>query len=91
MLTVEGESGAELRRYGTLKCIQLCDAHHRVQRLEEETALLEKELAQYINYCAAQVATIIALLGRVRTDALTEALSFAGLPDSGRYFCASAF
>lgn len=91
MHATDGEAGAELRRYGTLKCIQLCDAHHKVQRLQEEIALLDRELRQYINYCNAKIVSINALLSRVDLLPLHEALSFAGLPESGRYYCVTGF
>lgn len=87
----DGEAGAELRRYGTLKCIQLCDAHHKVQRLQEETALLGRELQQYIDYCNVNIVSIHALLSRVELLPLHEALSFDGLPEAGRYYCLKAF
>ncbi|CAL8465822.1 g5358 [Coccomyxa elongata] len=90
-LPAEGEAGAMLRRYGTLKCIQLCDAHHKVQRLQEETALLDRELQQYIDYCSAKIVSIDALLSRVGLLPLHDALDFAGLPKSGRYYCSSGF
>ena len=85
-----GEIGAELRRYGTLRCIQLCDAHHKVLRMEEETVLLEKEMSQYIAYCRDQVISVDAMLSSFERDSW-HALNFAGLPNSGRYFCQSAF
>lgn len=62
-----------------------------MQRLQEEIALLHRELPRYISYFNDGIASIDALLGRVGRLPLREALSFDGLPESGRYYCEDAF
>ncbi|KAK9819841.1 hypothetical protein WJX72_003133 [[Myrmecia] bisecta] len=40
-----------LRRLGVYATLRLCEAHNKVQRLEEEVQLVPKEMRQYLQYC----------------------------------------
>ena len=87
------EAASELRRYGVLASIHLCEAFHKVRRLEEELALLAKELAQYVHYYEEQVEDLHNTVSAVETGQrpLVEVLGAAGIESEQRYFCASAF
>lgn len=40
-----------LRRLGVYAALRLCEAHNKVQRLDEEVQLVPKEMQQYLQYC----------------------------------------
>jgi len=86
------EAASELRRYGVLASIQLCEAFHKVRRLQEERVLLAKELAQYLQYCEGQVQELLTRLAAVEAEQrpLAEVLGAARYHNEQRYFCASA-
>jgi hypothetical protein len=58
--------------------------------MEEEVAVLDMEMSQYIAYCNQQLISIDAMLGRFGSEAM-QVFDFGGLPKSGRYFCKCAF
>ena len=87
------EATSELRRYGVLASIQLCEAFHKVRRLEEESALLAQELTQYVRYCEERVQDLQRVLTKVEAGQrpLAEVLGAAEIENVQRYFCAAAF
>ena len=87
------EATSELRRYGVLASIQLCDAYHKVRRLEEEIALLQKESAQCVSYCEERVKDLQNMLSALEIEQrpLEEVLGAIWAQSERTYFCASAF
>jgi hypothetical protein len=76
-----------------LASIQLCEAFHKVRRLKEESMLLERELAQYVQYCEERVQDLQHMVFKIENEQrpLLEVLGAAGIQSVQRYFCASAF